>query len=514
MQKCKLSAPNTDESKIHFYLNHLMFHYPDQAKLHLSVNRPIRAEPGVQLCLAVKLIRHIIILFHFPKTYTVGKPSSCGDRMCAKSKEPSEPEPKETDMSMDPKSIEGFVSDYLTAYREYLSVKDMDERHLPQFYKDFPFTVEIYALPNRAVCALFKKSNRSKFSVQDDDFENVMARTRQQDYDFLQTFPPFTNFETAEAERLAQIDAERDLKASRRLELLGAAEAHIDSIHDDVKSMVELNPWLDEQSEAQKEKLDHARELINELYREVDIDREERFADYFHQLTELMAFERNDIEEVASEFQIHLEEALEEMVKRLSVMEDAIARQDPQAVSSLEDGMADLTKSVREVNLKIKGLDGGVNDELDMELSKVQRQVKDSAKVIAGLKKEIKGMKSDLVLSKEIKETVFRDSKRAHNLNERTTELEREVKDLRKIITKGGSSEIKALEGKMNVLEKRLKDYSRDYTNRTVRKEIAKIPLPDPEPEVTTVTETIPLGNGTVKRTTKKTTKKTTVRKK
>ncbi len=421
--------------------------------------------------------------------------------------------PEETEIPIDSHSLEEFVSDYLTAYRDYLSNKDMDERHLPQFYKGFPFTVEIYALPNRAVCALFKKSNRSKFAVQDGDFEEVMSKTKSQGYDFLQTYPPFTNFD--EAERLAQVDADRDLKASRRLELLGAAEAHIDDIHDDVKSMVELNPWLDQQSEAQKEKLDKAKELINELYKEVDIDKEERFTDYSHQVMELMAFEKGEIQEVAGELGIQLEEALEEMNDRIFAVEDSMDSHEHDGIKSvgtLENELADLTKTVREMNLKIKDMDGsGINEDIDMEISKVQRQVKDATKGISDLKKDIKGMKNDIAISKEIKETVFRDSKRAHNLNERATELEREIQAVKKLAGKDKSaSGIKALEGKLNVMEKKLKD----YTNKTVKREIAKIPTLDPRPEVTTVTETIPQTDGSVKKVTKKTTKKTTTRKK
>ncbi|MCK5309664.1 MAG: hypothetical protein KAJ33_04090 [Thermoplasmata archaeon] len=419
-------------------------------------------------------------------------------------------------MEIDSQSMEDFVKDYLDAYREYLSNKDMDERHLPQFYKGFPFVVEIYALPNKAVCALFKKSNRSKFALQDGDFEEIMTKVRGKSFDFLQTFPPFTNFDEDEAQRLAEIDADRDLKASRRLELLGAAEAHIDEIHDDVKSLVELNPWLDQQTEAQKDKLDRAKELINELYREVDIDKDERFSDYSRQVMELMAFEKADMEEVASGLEIQLEEALEEMGERIFAVEDSMdshEHDDVKSVGALENDLAELTKTVREMNLKLKDVANGdgASEEMEMELSKAQRQIKDSAKTISGIKKEIKSMQGDLAISKEIKETVFRDSKRAHNLNERTTELERDIKALKKETGKKGSSpsEIKAMEGKLNVLEKKLKD----YTNKTVKREISKIPMPDPVPVVTTVTETIPQADGTVKKTTKKTTTKKTKKK-
>ena len=89
--------------------------------------------------------------------------------------------------------------------------------------------------------------------------------------------------------------------------------------------------------------------------------------------------------------------------------------------------------------------------------------------------------------------------------------MEREIQLVKKLAGKGTSaSEVKALEGKLNIMEKKLKD----YTNKTVKREIANIPIIDPEPEVTTVTETVPMSDGTVKRTTKKTTKKTTTKKK
>ncbi|MFO7619082.1 MAG: hypothetical protein R6W91_05445, partial [Thermoplasmata archaeon] len=124
-------------------------------------------------------------------------------------------------------SLENFVGSYLNAYREYISGKDMDEIHTPQFFKAYPFTAEIFALSNGAVCVMFKKGSRSKFSVVDGDFEDVMSRLKAQSLDFMLVFPPFTDFTGDEAGRLARMDADRDLKSSRRLEMLTAAETHI-----------------------------------------------------------------------------------------------------------------------------------------------------------------------------------------------------------------------------------------------------------------------------------------------
>ena len=285
--------------------------------------------------------------------------------MSAKKKEESVPE-----SGINIKNLDTFINDYMNAYKEYISSLEMDTLHLPQFYKGFPFTVEIYTLPNNAVCALFKKSNRSKISLLEGSYDGVKARIRNQDFDFLQTFPPFTSFTSDEAGRIGRLDGERDIKASRRLEMLTAAESHISGIHSDIQSMVDLNPWLDQQAAEQRKKLDKAKNLIMELYNEVDLSKEERFADYSRQLTEAMAFERGEMEEVAGALELELETAMEGLEARLAVLEESLGAHKHDALNKLENNVSELARSLRDVNLKLKSLEtGGSLDEIELALT-------------------------------------------------------------------------------------------------------------------------------------------------
>lgn len=440
--------------------------------------------------------------------------------MCAKKKDDSEP-------VSDTDELEVFVSKYMDAYRSYLNEKDMDERHLPQFYKGFPFNAEIYRLPNEAVCVLFRKSNRSKLAVMDGNYDDVKGKLDDRALDFMQVFPPFTSFDAEGAERLAHLDAERDLKVSRRLEILSNTEIHIDEIHEDMKGMLELNPWLDEQAKTQKEKLDRAKELILELYKEVDMGEEEKFADYAHSLMEIMAFERAEMETVAGEVEVEMESVLQEVDERtakieksfesygkalntnMSELEQQVKDMKKNLDKALKDGgkSGDFEGQLKELRLRVDALaEGeGMSDELDMALTKVRGSLKDTKAEMIELKKEFKKLQKDVTVTKEIKDTVFRDSKRTHNLNDRVSDIEKELKALSKTAAgKNQKSEIKALEGKLNVAKKEILDQVKLAVEKEVARAVKRIKTEAPPPPVE-----MPKGATMKKTTKKKTTKKT-----
>lgn len=398
------------------------------------------------------------------------------------------------DAARDSKSLENFVSDYMNGYREYITSKDMDEIHTPQFFKGYPFSADIFELPNGAVCALFRKSNRSKYSAQQGDFEDLMVKLKDPDFDFMQVFPPFTEFTAEEAKRLARTDADRDLKSSRRLEMLTAAESHIADIHNDIQAVVDLNPWLDQQTMEQKKKLDRARELILELFNEVDISREERFSDYLRQLTEVMAFEKGEMEEVTGEMSIQMETALQEMDARLDELEDEMAAREKESADA-----------VKGIAMRLNSLEkGGSTKELASSLSKLQSAFRDLSREFQGVEKTFDAQNSEYA---EVKDTVERDSKRTYNLNERVTDLERATANLKKEAGKDNMAAVKALEGRMNVMEKDLRTVAKKAERMSA---VSEQPVVVESPVVETV-ETTPDGK-TVKKTVKRTTttKKTT----
>jgi methyl-accepting chemotaxis protein len=425
-----------------------------------------------------------------------------GVKMCAKKKVDDEPEPvKEGD------ELEDFVSQYIDAYRSYLTEKDMDERHLPQFYKGFPFVAEVYRLPNEAVCVLFRKSNRSKLMVLDGEYDDVKSKLDERALDFMQVFPPYTNFNQDEAERLAHLDAERDLKVSRRLEILSATEIQMKEIHEDINGMLELNPWLDEQTKGQKEKLDKAKELILELFREVETDEEERFAYYARAFMDIMAFERAEIEEVTGEIELQLETTLEEIDERVAKIEESFETYG----NTLNQSMDELEQTVKETKFKVDTLEEseGTSDEVDVALRKVRNSLKDTNSKMTEMKKEMKEIQKDVTISGEIKDTVFRDSKRMHSLNERVSDLEKSINRVPNEVKKEAKSQMKALEGKINVIEKDLKSYTKDAVKKEVARSMAliKVEAPPPPPDT-------PPKGATVKKTRKKTTTKKSISRK
>ncbi len=409
-------------------------------------------------------------------------------------------ESKESAQVTDTKVLEAFVNDYLKAYHNSISNRNMDPLHLPQFYKSYPLSSEAYLLPNGALCATFKKASRSKINILEGANEDILGRLRSQDFDFLQVFPPFTSFTASEAARLAKLDADRDVKASRRLEMLTAAEAHLSEMHGDIQAMVDLNPWLDRQTEEQKAKLDNAKKLITELYSEVDISREERFSDYMRQVSEVIAMESGEIENLAGEMEMELKGAMEEVGERLQTLEDQI--------KANQKDSEELFTIMKDINQKIRGIEKSASSGIDAEqLEDASRLIKENAKRLASLQKQFDDVKKDVAISQEIKETVFRDSKRTYNLNERITELERTFANMGKDAGKSSKSELRAMEGKLNVLENGLKEYVRKYVQAEIENSRPTQTVTVERVDPALAGGSIPPG-ATVKKTTRTTTKK------
>lgn len=408
-------------------------------------------------------------------------------------------EGKESAQVTDIKNLEAFINDYVKAYHESISDRSMDTMHLPQFYKSYPLSAEAYLLPNGALCATFKKASRSKIDVNEGTNEDILGRLRAQDFDFLQVFPPFTSFNSSEAARLAKLDADRDVKASRRLEMLTAAESHLSEMHNDIQAIVDLNPWLDQQTAEQKQKLDHARKLITELYSEVDISREERFSDYTRQVSEILAMEKGEIENVAGEIEIELEGAMEEMNGRVQGLEEQI--------NANQHDSEELFTIIKNLGQRMKGMENSSTGIDEEQLEDIGKLLKENAKKLAVLQKQFDDVKKDVAMSQDIKETVFRDSKRTYNLNERITELERTFANINKNAGKTSKAEFRALEGKLNVLENGLKEYVRKYVQTEIENAQPTQTVTVEKVDPALAGGSIPTG-ATMKKTTRTTTKK------
>lgn len=419
--------------------------------------------------------------------------------MCAKEEEAKQ--------SSDEKlgKLEGFVDNYLNSYRSYLAEKKIDEKYMPGFYKDFPFVAEAYILPNKAVCVLFKKSNRSKINVLEGDYKVIKTKLDERSFDFMQVFPPYTNFTSGEAETLAHLDADKDMKITRRLEMLSAAEVHISQINDDINSVLDLNPWLDEQTKSQKEKVEKAREILNDIYKEVGTSLDEKFSDYSRLLMEIMAFEKEEVEEVAGEMEVELESAMEGFEARMSKVEEGFES----FGRAMNQGIRALEQTVKEMKVKVSSMESGIDipEEVETALKKALDSNKENAARLDNMKQDIASIKKDLVLSKDLKETVFRDSKRTHNLNERLSEIENDIIQLGKGADKEFKVQLKLLENRLNIVEKNVKNMVETAIESEVENHVNSMHAPPEIPGEDGISK-----GARVKKTTKKRTFKKTVR--
>ncbi|MCK5038355.1 MAG: hypothetical protein KAS16_04595 [Thermoplasmata archaeon] len=419
------------------------------------------------------------------------------------------------------KAIETFLDEYSITYRDHLGAKDTDERHLPLVYKGFPFVIEAYLHPNHSVTVLLKKSNRSRILVVEGEFEDIRNMIYEKSFDFLQIFPPYTRWTTDEAQRMAIVDAERDLTESRRLELISGIEMHIDDVKKEAENILKLNPWLDEQSKAQAEKMIKARELITELYREMETDETERFARYEKELMDIQAFERVEIEAIASEMEVEVETAVGEMEEQFSEIENQfneIEGNFEELKDNVNDSIQDLKKDMENIdslrirlveafstmeNLEAKMDNMDSSDDLVDDIKELRETGRKANNKIKNSEKDIRDLKKSIVVSEEIKDTVFRDSKRIHNLNERTTDLEKQIEKLEAKKSKKTENEVKAL-------QKRLDKMDKDLNKMVEKAVIFELEARKPVYEEVPPPPSTPPKGATVKRTTKKTTTKKT----
>ncbi len=404
--------------------------------------------------------------------------------------------------------ISSFIKTYMSEYKHYIEHKELDERHLPSFYKGFPYSVQAFELPNGGLCVLFKKGKSSRTVVSGGEFDDIRDKLAERSFDFMKTFPPFTKLSDEEAERISRTGAELDLDASKRLEILGNIESHMDEVTADIKKMLELNPWLDDHATTQNDKMGNAKNLILELYKEIELDESERFGQYERELAELQAFEMAQIEEVAGEMELEVETAMSEMDEQVGQMSSDFE----EFKTEIDENVEGLKGIIRDLKKKVDAIQamGGASEDIDADIKGLRDSIRKANTKIGKIDKVVRETKKELEVTGEVKETVFRDSKRIHNLNERTGDLETEVKKIASIKGKNYDADIKAIIKRLDKFEKDVEKMVKKAVDFEVEKNMPKLVVeqPPPPPELDSP---LPLG-AAIKKTTKK--KKTTKRRK
>lgn len=421
------------------------------------------------------------------------------------------------------RNVENFFTVYLKSYEETINARNINDGHLPSFYKGAPYNIEVHILPNNCLCALFKKSKETRCLAVGGDYDEIKKGLESRSFDFMKALAPHTELIEDEAWRMGRADAELDLENSRRMDLLADVEVHLEHVKKDVNSMLELNPWLDEHADTQTEKVNRARDLIKELYRVTEMDESERFARYERELMELRAFEGALIEKIAGEMEAEVESVVGELEGQMGLLEDKMAAIESELDAmkkSLEGGpereIAELRQMVVEMTTKVDSVNiaagAGMDDELEDEFKSIRSSLTKTTTKLGKLEKQVRDVKKEATITDEVKETVFRDSKRVHNLNERIGDIEAELKRLASETAKDFGPDIKAMKKRMDKFERDMQKKIEKMVVLEVEKHkppaVAETPPPPPSDETT--------GGGkgkTVKKTTKTTRTKRTKKK-
>jgi hypothetical protein len=84
------------------------------------------------------------------------------------------PENSPTGKTSPPADLAEYGRAYLRSY--VVAVESESPEHVPSFYRNRPYSIEICRMPNTCFCMLFEKSDRPSISVSNNDWGYVMAR--------------------------------------------------------------------------------------------------------------------------------------------------------------------------------------------------------------------------------------------------------------------------------------------------------------------------------------------------
>jgi len=84
------------------------------------------------------------------------------------------PENSPTGIASPPADLAEYGRAYLRSY--VVAVESESPEHVPSFYRNRPYSIEICRMPNSCFCMLFEKSDRPSIAVSNNDWGYVMAR--------------------------------------------------------------------------------------------------------------------------------------------------------------------------------------------------------------------------------------------------------------------------------------------------------------------------------------------------
>jgi len=296
-----------------------------------------------------------------------------------------------------------YLKKYIESYRDGVGKAELVKEELPEFYRDFPFVVDCSLMPDGGLLALYRKAK--VLSIAAVPAEELATES----YDYI-THHDAEEVRASEPEARGRKDAAADVELVKALASIPKAGETLLGLLRATDELVTNNPWLDGFRESHSTATGELQRLL-------------------------------ELQETA--FKGSLRELVESRNKALLALIGARKSQ-PAPLPAPTIDKESISKLKKEIAEAVESLDSSMRS-VEERLDRLER---DAVKIAEGeggakklresiaaledetdrLYKKIDAVERGTAVTEEIRDTVFRDSKRMHSLNERLGALEDSVK--------------------------------------------------------------------------------------
>jgi hypothetical protein len=329
--------------------------------------------------------------------------------------------------------------EYVEGYFQRIGEAALTDDESPEFARGGPYEVRCHPLESGGLLLLIKRDERGGFKAVDrgaiktdayDHTVHLHAREAGAGY----------------ARSRGAADAERDCALSSAIASLEKAGEEARAMLESTEALLKTNPWLDEFASSSIEASGRLVRLMAENAEALRSGLNGMTASYRSSLAEISS-SLAMVEAVAATG----DAPLSKRNNRLGEMEEEQEARWKRAERELAV-LSEVAKRVDAAVDELEALKVKVSKEMDESggSKKVRDNLSALVKSVETLDSEILGLKDDVKVSREIRDTLFRDSKRLHNINERLNAVESHVG------SGGFESKVAELKRRLDAMERRM----------------------------------------------------------
>jgi hypothetical protein len=303
--------------------------------------------------------------------------------------------------------------EYLAGYLGRVEARGMQEKDAPLLYRNRPYEAHCLPLEGGGLLLLLRQARSESFKAA----KRGELASRAYDASIYLVGAEATS-QAAEARGAA--DADRDCSISLALANLEGARDDAHTMAEAAEELLKANPWLDGYANAS---IASSERLILAI--------DEHTASMRREIESLAALHRTALADLARSAPAPQASApvddlaISQLRSKMAELAEAHDGRWKKAAHDF-DVLADVARRIDTIFDDLEALKLKVSRELDESSGskKLKEGLSAAARRLDAIDAELAAMREDIKVSQEIRETLFRDSKRIHNINERLNALE------------------------------------------------------------------------------------------